>query len=82
MIQVTPRRVAVMRLVAQGKSNTEIAATLGLSPNTVKVCMRRIMQSLELASRTQVAVYALKAGLISLEDIELPGGNDAVQAAQ
>jgi NarL family two-component system response regulator LiaR len=65
---LTEREVAVLRLVAHGESNQEIAATLGISEGTVRVHMSNILSKLHLASRTQAALYALREGLVSLDD--------------
>ena len=66
---LTEREVAVLRLVAHGESNQEIATTLGISEGTVRVHMSNILSKLHLASRTQAALYALREGLASLDGI-------------
>jgi DNA-binding NarL/FixJ family response regulator len=48
---LTPRQLQLLRLVADGKTNKEIAATLNLSQFTVKNHMRRVMRQVEAASR-------------------------------
>ena len=58
------RELAVLRLLVQGCTNTEIAASLYLSPSTVKTHLRNIMNKLAVADRVQVAVTALRAGLV------------------
>jgi NarL family two-component system response regulator LiaR len=65
---LTPREVEVLRLVAQGLENQEIAATLVISDATVRTHVSNILSKLHLASRTQAALYALREGLASLED--------------
>lgn len=65
---LTEREVTVLRLVAQGESNHEIAAALGISEGTVRVHVSSILSKLHLASRTQAALYALRTGLASLGD--------------
>lgn len=67
---LTEREVAVLRLVAQGSSNQEIAAALGISTGTVRVHVSTILSKLHLASRTQAALYALREGLASLDDTD------------
>jgi DNA-binding NarL/FixJ family response regulator len=58
----------VLRLVAQGKSNRDIAADLTITEGTVRVHVSSILGKLHLASRTQAALYALREGLASLDD--------------
>ncbi|HSH78685.1 MAG TPA: response regulator transcription factor [Herpetosiphonaceae bacterium] len=65
---LTEREVEVLRLVAHGDSNHEIAAALGIGEGTVRVHVSNILSKLHLASRTQAALYALRAGLASLDD--------------
>jgi two-component system, NarL family, response regulator LiaR len=63
---LTEREVEVLRLVAHGESNQQIAATLGISEATVRKHVSSILSKLHLASRTQAALYALRTGLTSL----------------
>jgi len=65
---LTEREVAVLRLIAQGQSNQEIASALGIGEGTVRVHVSNILSKLHLASRTQAALYALREGLASLAD--------------
>jgi two-component system, NarL family, response regulator LiaR len=65
---LTEREVAVLRLVAHGQSNQQIAAALGIGEGTVRVHVSNILGKLHLASRTQAALYALREGLASLGD--------------
>ncbi len=65
---LTGREVEVLRLVAQGQSNQEIAAVLMISEATVRTHVSNILSKLHLASRTQAALYALREGLASLDD--------------
>jgi NarL family two-component system response regulator LiaR len=66
---LTARELEVLRLLAQGKSNREIAEDLVLSEMTVRTHVSNILGKLHLASRTQAALYALKEGLASLDDV-------------
>lgn len=66
---LTEREVEVLRLIAQGKSNREIAERLVITERTVCTHVSNILDKLHLASRTQAALYALKEGLASLEDV-------------
>jgi NarL family two-component system response regulator LiaR len=65
---LTPREVEVLRLVAQGLENWEIAEKLVISQATVRTHVSNIMSKLHLASRTQAALYALREGLASLDN--------------
>ncbi len=61
------REVTVLRHVAEGKTNKEIANTLNLSEKTVKNHIRNIFSKLNVFDRTQAAIYALKNGLIDVK---------------
>jgi NarL family two-component system response regulator LiaR len=66
---LSEREMEVLRLLAQGKSNREIADQLVITELTVKTHVSNILSKLHLASRTQAALYALKEGLASLDDV-------------
>jgi DNA-binding NarL/FixJ family response regulator len=61
---LTPRETEVLRMIADGHGNVEIAAALYLGLGTVKAHVRDILQKLAAADRTQAAVVALRRGLI------------------
>jgi len=61
---LTEREMDVLKLLVEGKNNTEIGADLYLSPNTVKTHVRGIMNKLAVDDRVQAAVVALRAGLV------------------
>ena len=61
---LTERELGVVRLVAQGLSNAEIAARLYLSEATVKSHIARILAKLAVRDRVQVAVYAYEQGIV------------------
>ena len=68
---LTEREVEVLKLVAKGFSNEEIAATLVVSERTARGHVSSILSKLHLANRTQAALYALREGLASLDnDVE------------
>jgi DNA-binding NarL/FixJ family response regulator len=62
--QFTERELEVLRLVARGPSNAEIARKLFVSDGTVKTQVARILSKLGLRDRIQVVVYAYEHGLI------------------
>ncbi len=63
---LTERETEVLRQLARGKSNKEIANSLFISETTVKTHVKNIMQKLGVPSRTQAALYAARIGLVSL----------------
>jgi NarL family two-component system response regulator LiaR len=65
---LTEREVEVLKLVAQGLTNQEIADRLYISPRTVGVHVGHILNKLHLANRTQAALFALREGLASLDE--------------
>jgi DNA-binding NarL/FixJ family response regulator len=65
---LTPRETEVLRLLAQGKSNKEVAADLVIGIKTVKTHVSSILSKLDVSSRTQAALHAVRIGLVSLEE--------------
>lgn len=61
---LSQREMEVLRLIVDGKSNTEIAEILYLSPNTIKTHVRGIMNKLAVDDRVQAAVVALRSGIV------------------
>ena len=64
---VTERELEVINLVAHGRSNQEIANELVISEKTVKTHISNILSKLQLVDRTQLAIYAIKKGLVNSE---------------
>jgi len=61
---LTPRELEVLQLIAQGKSNRDIAQALIISEKTVKTHVSNILSKLHLDGRTQAAIYAYKHSLV------------------
>jgi DNA-binding NarL/FixJ family response regulator len=65
---LSPREMEILQYVTRGMSNKEIAASLGISHQTVKNHMTAILHKLDVEDRTQAAVYALRHGWVRLQD--------------
>ncbi len=72
---LTDRETEVLRILARGLSNTEIAEALCIAEATVKTHVSSILAKLDLPSRTRAALYALKIGLIALDDVDVGAKN-------
>jgi DNA-binding NarL/FixJ family response regulator len=59
----------VLRLLARGKANKQIARELFVSLGTVKTHINNLYRKLDISSRTQAALYAARVGLVSTEEI-------------
>ena len=66
-VQLTPRELASLRLMADGKSNKEIANELGISDRTVKTHLGHLFEKLGVTSRTEAVKIATRRGLVRLE---------------
>ena len=64
---LTSRELDVLRLVAAGKPNKQIAAELAISERTARTHVSRILRKLHLSSRTQAALWAVREGLVEVE---------------
>lgn len=64
LIPLSERELEIVKLVGEGKTNKEIASSLFLSVGTVKNYITNILQELVLRDRTQIAIYAIKNGLV------------------
>jgi len=67
---LTAREMEVLRSIAQGLSNQEIADQLMVSEPTVRAHVSRILGKLHLASRTQAALYAVREGLTDADSVQ------------
>jgi DNA-binding NarL/FixJ family response regulator len=64
--ELTKRELEVLQLIAEGKSNKEIAAHLGLSVNTVAVHRANIMDALGIHKTAELVVYAIRSGMVNV----------------
>lgn len=69
--ELTDRELDVLRRLAEGGTNKEIGETLCIGEETVKTHIGNILSKLHLSHRTQAVLYALKRGLVSLDDLDL-----------
>jgi len=67
---LTTREVDVLRHLALGRSNKEIASLLGIGEETVKTHVSHVLSKLQVENRAQATVQALKRGLVELEELE------------
>ena len=65
--ELTSRELDVLRLVAAGQPNKQIAAELDISERTARTHVSKILRKLRLSSRTQAALWAVREGLVELE---------------
>ena len=63
--QLTERELDVLKLIARGMSNQEIAVDLSISHATVKTHVSNLLGKLHLADRTQAAIFAIREGLVA-----------------
>ncbi|MHC4532965.1 MAG: response regulator [Planctomycetota bacterium] len=65
---LTSREIKILKLLAEGKQSKEIAILLNLSVKTIDACRRRIMQKLNVESIADLVKYAIREGLVSLDN--------------
>src|SRR6185437_2966832 len=70
-VPLSERELEVLRLLARGMRNQQIADTLVVGEATVRSHVSSILRKLQVASRTQAALYALREGLASLDESDL-----------
>ncbi|MDA8201921.1 MAG: response regulator transcription factor [Chloroflexi bacterium] len=70
----SPRELAVIRTVASGRSNSEVAHALGLRTKTVESYLHDLYERLGVASRTELVTLAIRQGWLSGQDEDRPGG--------
>jgi NarL family two-component system response regulator LiaR len=66
---LTERETEVLKLIARGKANKQIARELFLAMSTVKTHVNNLYRKLDVSSRTQAALYAARIGLVSTGEI-------------
>jgi DNA-binding NarL/FixJ family response regulator len=62
--ELSDREIEVLKLIANGKDNAQIAAELHISPKTVKNHISNILMKLQIENRIQAAVYAVRSGIV------------------
>ena len=68
---LSARERDVMRLVATGATNQEVAHSLDISPNTVQVHLRNVYEKLEVASRTEATLVVIRNGWLDVPGIDI-----------
>jgi two-component system, NarL family, response regulator LiaR len=63
---LTPREIDVLKAIAEGLSNREIAGRLSISEKTVKNHINNILSKLHLYDRTQATLYAIRTGIVKV----------------
>jgi DNA-binding NarL/FixJ family response regulator len=66
---LTERETQVLRLVAHGKANKQIARELSIDESTIKSHVHSILSKLDVKSRTQAALHAVRVGLVTAQEL-------------
>ena len=66
---LTGRETEILRLLARGRSNRQISSELFIEEKTVKAHVSSVLRKLGVKSRTQAALHAVRAGVVSLEEL-------------
>jgi two-component system, NarL family, response regulator LiaR len=77
---LSERETEVLYLVARGLANKQVARDLGIAESTVKCHVTAILTKLGLPSRTQVALYAARTGLVALDSLRTDSADDGLDA--
>ena len=77
---LSERETEVLNLVARGLANKQVARDLGIAESTVKCHVTAILTKLGLASRTHVALYAARTGLVALDSPVTDSADDSLDA--
>lgn len=80
--QISEREREILRLVARGATNQQIANQLNISVNTVKVHLRNIFGKIGVASRTEATLYAVRTGLVQVGETPALQGAPPVAVAE
>jgi DNA-binding CsgD family transcriptional regulator len=80
--ELSERELEILKLLATGLSNKEIAAQLFLSPNTVKVHLRNIFAKLGAQSRTEATLIAIQRGYVSVPNTAVPANEEVADTAE
>src|SRR5262245_35568280 len=80
--QISDREREILRLVATGATNQQIAQQLHISANTVKVHLRNIFSKIGAASRTEATLYAVRTGLVEVGNASLAVASPSGTAAE
>jgi len=79
---LSDREIEILQSVATGATNQQIARDLVISPNTVKVHLRNIFSKLNVESRTEAALYAVRQGWVEMEGMTATGETDQVAPSE
>ncbi|MGQ9828464.1 MAG: response regulator transcription factor, partial [Roseiflexus sp.] len=69
---ISEREREILRLVATGATNQQIAFALNISTNTVKVHLRNIFAKIGVQSRTEATIYAIRTGIVTVKEAGIP----------
>ncbi len=78
---LSEREIEVLKLVATGASNQDIARNLIITVSTVKVHLRNIFEKIQVQSRTEATLYAIRQGWVVMEGVEVPPSEPPAEPA-